>query len=141
MCVCSHRNFLCCLISYCVAEYRREDLKRTLRVPLDGDEIAADDGLQPPSDLIFRSIVGYLDDEKLGFLSASGNNAKYREKLRVYLNDRFYFREDLGKYVIGLEASNLYWLLDVFHKLAQADSISSMHRRIKKILDKLILLN
>ena len=145
----------CIIILLIKAQYRRKELIDKLKLPLEYDEDKDNNYIQTDSEQEYhkssflyitnpnwmkiknlkeKCIKHYLNDEKLKLLSKSEFRSK---EFKKFLKEKFQSSQDRGKYIIGLDATNMDYLLDKFSQIAQTSSFIQMFNYVNKLIKKL----
>jgi hypothetical protein len=81
-----------------------------------------------------KTIKHYLNDEKIELLA----NHEYKSKeFKKFLKENFQSRTDRGQYIIGLNATNMDYLLDKFSQISQTCSFIQMFNYVNKLIKML----
>ena len=134
------------------AQYRQKTILDTLRRPLEDETLEeSQNDMNDPfkeKDLFYISkieefnlkkfhhcvIDEYLDEDIIRIFT----DVKYKSsRLRAFLRDNFQPNESRGKYLLGLETTDLDWLLFKFSQISQNTKYLDMHKCVNKLLVKL----
>ncbi len=140
------------------AQYRQKEIIDKLRIPLECDDdqdkmkasiqndssesefrnrslfFIANPSWMKIKNLKEKSIDHYLSDEKIKLLSQHAYQSK---EFKKFLKEKFQSSQDRGQYLIGLNATNLDYLLDKFSQIAQTSSFNQMFNYVNKLIKKL----
>ena len=130
-----------------LALYRNETILEGLGFPLYNGPAEADEEENTTAGLFFiserskedfismneHSIEYLFDENKINLL----NLPRYKNEMFAnYCKSFIVDKEMVGKYLIGLETSMVFWLIDCFQQISQTKNYHSMHNHLCKIINK-----